>query len=1347
MIDGLIADSKRQANSSIRGYVYQAYQSISAWVRLGPDEVLYLEGAEDFDVHSESHVTATQVKDTRASGTVTLRSGDVVDAINHYWEHQENNPSQRVRFRFLTTAYPGKEKGAPFEDQVTGIEYWSLCARDETRDCEPLLAFLQKLDLSRGLSDFLKTATTSEFREQLLVRIDWDTGMRPMDGLLEDINNHLIFIGAKYGVDSFQAKKVFGALLHEVMELLSSEGTRNLRHADFVGLFERVTMELVPKDDAAAIRSVGQVPGHSMLVDLGQAPNVLGEALPLLQGAVSRKNVVEGLLAVLNQSGVLILRGSTGLGKTSLARLVTNATQAEWVWAGFRGRDAAQIADQLNRAAFEIRAYELPLRVVLDDLDLSAVHQYERELLALAFSVVNAGGQLIITTQGKCTDDVLSKLWLDKGCDCEVPYLNETDIAELLFSHGLEDADKTAKWARLIRGLTAGHPQLAHARVRNLQARDWPEPAAEEIISVPSDIDDLKTQTRKRLLSDVPNDPARLVAYRLSLVTNDFKRSTALDVGAVDPAINLPGEAFDCLVGPWIEAVGQDRFRISPLLNNVGMQVLPIAEQKAVHEAIAFGFIKADSISPDELGTGLMHAILAESDWAIVFLSQGIVSADEKALRAISDSVFWLGGIGLDPVRQVVANDTVEMMLRLAQFKVLSAAKREKEAVAVIDHVIELIGREDDSKLRAYSEAMAFIVFLSTINISIPPAHSIPMLARLIEHGEQDEALAELNESINRASLDTETLRGLTAFQILFSFEAARISGISKLEELLQALDSIDVSVREKLVEVLEYKGEEIAHRLVSNAWWRDASRDRLDVETALSVYEKTINSAIKWGSPSLERAAYIAISVLHDEYGNKSHEALRVLDRAEDKFSSSDQYLLNQRAKVLFHKRDHAAAVQLFAAVLEGPSLDEIERAFAGRTGGIAAGRMNDWRNAEKLFRLAAEAADGTSQDSMATGLWADTAFSLWKVGEKKDALQLYAEVLRRLEKIPEDGSLRDRFTHAAVRHCIAWIELSKDALVQRELVEPAPGLCSTQEPREEIRERVLVDLSAVWGLLGNIDTRLGTGLGLSKVADEKCSGEVSLNIRLSDRIARYQGLWTGVDTENAAKTIIEMMEGNGHYLKSEGDLNDGWSPGDIESLEGDYWQDDTHRENFKLSIIGAAIVHMNLSTQTKIPVQKWQADAATFNLNTKDVIRFFDLLSGKGGESDGTLTEECAKAIQILENGPPTPSDLFICHFRLLNGLVNGSWDNGIGTSMEKVTVRNWRFVIERQRFALRSPNISAEAIKTACDNETKASFAKVSLILNAAYDAVGVPLAPTGVSFLNETQEGRKPANDTA
>jgi hypothetical protein len=73
MVEGLVGDKRRQATDSIRGYVYQAYQSVLAWMRLGSDEVLFLEGAEDFDVHSADGVTATQVKDTAGSGALTLR--------------------------------------------------------------------------------------------------------------------------------------------------------------------------------------------------------------------------------------------------------------------------------------------------------------------------------------------------------------------------------------------------------------------------------------------------------------------------------------------------------------------------------------------------------------------------------------------------------------------------------------------------------------------------------------------------------------------------------------------------------------------------------------------------------------------------------------------------------------------------------------------------------------------------------------------------------------------------------------------------------------------------------------------------------------------------------------------------------------------------------------------------------------------------------------------------------------------------------------------------------------------------------------------------------------------------
>ena len=47
---GLKADPKRQATDPLRGYRYQIWHSVNAWLDLADNETLYLEGAEDFDI-------------------------------------------------------------------------------------------------------------------------------------------------------------------------------------------------------------------------------------------------------------------------------------------------------------------------------------------------------------------------------------------------------------------------------------------------------------------------------------------------------------------------------------------------------------------------------------------------------------------------------------------------------------------------------------------------------------------------------------------------------------------------------------------------------------------------------------------------------------------------------------------------------------------------------------------------------------------------------------------------------------------------------------------------------------------------------------------------------------------------------------------------------------------------------------------------------------------------------------------------------------------------------------------------------------------------------------------------
>ncbi|MFH0351403.1 MAG: hypothetical protein ACHBMF_05670, partial [Chromatiales bacterium] len=74
----LPGDPRRQAVSSIHRTVYQAWWSIDAWLRLASaDEVIYLEGAEDFDVVRADGAVTVQVK--QHTGSISL--GNVLTSL------------------------------------------------------------------------------------------------------------------------------------------------------------------------------------------------------------------------------------------------------------------------------------------------------------------------------------------------------------------------------------------------------------------------------------------------------------------------------------------------------------------------------------------------------------------------------------------------------------------------------------------------------------------------------------------------------------------------------------------------------------------------------------------------------------------------------------------------------------------------------------------------------------------------------------------------------------------------------------------------------------------------------------------------------------------------------------------------------------------------------------------------------------------------------------------------------------------------------------------------------------------------------------------------------------------
>lgn len=118
----------RQAIASLVGYVHQLITTVAAWMRLGLDDYLLVEVAEDYAVLAQGALTMTQVKREARGAALTLRRSDVGKAIVSLWQFSNANPGLNVRLHFLTTAVAGHEQGVQFPEGLTGLAYWAHAA-------------------------------------------------------------------------------------------------------------------------------------------------------------------------------------------------------------------------------------------------------------------------------------------------------------------------------------------------------------------------------------------------------------------------------------------------------------------------------------------------------------------------------------------------------------------------------------------------------------------------------------------------------------------------------------------------------------------------------------------------------------------------------------------------------------------------------------------------------------------------------------------------------------------------------------------------------------------------------------------------------------------------------------------------------------------------------------------------------------------------------------------------------------------------------------------------------------------------------------------------------------------
>lgn len=155
-------DKAREAIDSLRGYVYQIYQSALAWIELEPEELLFLEVAEDYAVVAAGSLNAVQVKDT--GHKVTINTEDIVASIDSFVDLCRKNPALQVKLHHLTTSKIGKEKSK--EDRIGStptLEVWRTLAK--AGDLAPLRKILNASKLSEQTKQYIGELDDTEFRK------------------------------------------------------------------------------------------------------------------------------------------------------------------------------------------------------------------------------------------------------------------------------------------------------------------------------------------------------------------------------------------------------------------------------------------------------------------------------------------------------------------------------------------------------------------------------------------------------------------------------------------------------------------------------------------------------------------------------------------------------------------------------------------------------------------------------------------------------------------------------------------------------------------------------------------------------------------------------------------------------------------------------------------------------------------------------------------------------------------------------------------------------------------------------------------------------------------------------
>ncbi|WP_440224483.1 AAA family ATPase [Dokdonella sp. MW10] len=1133
--EGLVpkADEARQAVDALRGYVYQVTAAALAWLDLGDHSAIFLEVAEDYAIVAKNAINAVQVKDTVMSGSVTLNTSNIREAIANYVALINDNPGKNIRLEYFTTSMVGLEKNAAdLNLHEPGLSYWRKAAL--SADVAPIRRILQTDKYSLTVKEFVEHRTDDAIRTDLLQNIHWNCGNPDLTTLRIEFNSRLTTIcWDQFKVPYPDVPKIADHLLYRVLEtsIGKTPSGRKLTRSDLIRTIHEYTFISIPRpffhtlsEASTAINSQVQGNRQSDIAITMGSPIWLAKSELLVKASrqLSRCVTEARIEAKLRTSGVCFITGASGVGKTQLARAVADKLGWQFVMADFRNINSEEAAKRLSTILSYLGGLHAKA-IVLEDLNC-----FNDPTLALALTQVFSATArrdiaIIVTSYNSPATKSLTAVGLDTACEEICPYFSEDEASQLV---ALYDGDPNA-WGKLAYATgAAGHPQLVHAFVAGMAARGWLRSEMSDVVMEGFSTNDvnLERDAARRTIATALPEGARNLLYRASVIIGSFDRDCVLRLAGIQPSLPSPGENLDALIGPWLETMGRDRYRISPLAAQIGQKMIARTAQVQLHHEIAEHLMSRQVVDVSDIDKIVMHAMIGKNTQILGSIAANLLASESSVIEylACNFSVVRL----LATERPIYPEDlSISTMMRIAQFKILAVAKDYKSISKCVDALNVEIEAQPAGTSRDVVQVLGFCTVLGTLGIANYLNNWLALLQRFESFIGTSTVAREMHSDSGNLLFSEEGM-----IPALFAIGSADLQEVASLERVFDQLNGISAADRDAYLSLIRSSAPD--YSAFVNGPWLAEHRKALDYSDAADRYRRMATTSASWKVRRLTLQCWIARAVMLDEYGNDQDRALRALDEAESEHGP-DILVSRARAKIFWRAKDHVRALSILRAIADVVGQDNfIERAFALREAAISAASTGDWNQAETWFQSAQTAALRSTVDDMrimAIGLGADTAVAALENGRSQDALMGIGAALRELEAFPPQSSLRAAYCHHVVRHVILWLNSRIEDVacdIDGEPITVKPGCCSNPEPDASFMSRPLGAVNIAWYMLAQLDVTSRSDIGYVNALRSKMGGESILPMELMLRSALLMRSIQDLDCERFIDRMWDFVE-----------------------------------------------------------------------------------------------------------------------------------------------------------------------------------------------------------------------------